>query len=92
MCWISAARSAASGGAAQTEEAHEAKLKGRYTFGLERLLALFWSLTEEQAALASDADGDAADSAPPAGELQSAEVQSQLASLVAMRLLSQVWL
>lgn len=73
----------------QTEEAHEAKLKGRYAFGLERLLALFWSLIEEQAALVSDGDVDVADSAPPAGELQSAEVLSQLASLVAMRLLSQ---
>lgn len=74
----------------QTEEAHAAKLKGRHAFGLERLLALFWSLTEEQAALASGDDAEVLGSAGPRDELQSAEVLVQVASLVSMRLLSQV--
>lgn len=36
----------------QMDAAHEARIKGRHAFGLERLLALFWSLLEQQELLA----------------------------------------
>ena len=67
-----------------------AKLKGRHPFGLERLLALFWSLADEQSVLASSRDDDAVGSTMPPDELQSTQVLVHVASLVSMRLLSQV--
>ncbi len=42
----------ACGSILQMDAAHEARIKERHAFGLERLLALFWSLLEQQELLA----------------------------------------
>jgi Origin recognition complex (ORC) subunit 5 C-terminus len=73
----------------QMDEAQSAKLKGRHYFGLERLLALFWSLAEEHTGLASGGSGNVPGGSASQDELQSAEVLGHVASLVSMRLLSQ---
>lgn len=77
----------------QTEEAHLEELKGRRTFGRERLLAIFWSLLD--AHLLQMDDGTTAQPPPSAlpatpRDQQSAAVLGHLAGLLAVRALLQV--
>ncbi|KAH7618813.1 putative Origin recognition complex subunit 5 [Nannochloris sp. 'desiccata'] len=77
----------------QTEAATENLLKGPHSFPLERLLHIFYCIYDQHCAedgdFNDDIDGVAAPrNAAAAHEVQRAEVQMQISTLVALRLLS----